>query len=137
MKRGSLLNTYLLSFVLCFCVAGIANGQETIQKIKSVVVSDNSLTISVVNFAKGPFNVVFNGTTLPNTYDRPAQIFYATLPAQPDPGTYLLTISKAGTILGSADVTVGAVGPQGPQGGNRSSGVARRNRSARPTGAKR
>ena len=149
MKRGSLLNTYLLSFLLCFCVAGIASGeeshrtgvvpepvgradtlhdlpQETIQKIKNVVVDDNNntLTISVVNFAKGPFNIVFNGTTLPNTYDRTAQIFQATLPGQPAPGTYLLTISKAkgNTILGSADVTVGAVGlqgemgPQGPQG---------------------
>jgi hypothetical protein len=125
-RTGCSLTLLLLALVLS---AGAVKAQgppaATQLEINRVEVNSatNQLTITGVNFGSGIPNVTLEGVPLIVIFSTPTMIV-AELPADTQPGTYLLKVSQGGGALqkDESDVTIGSVGapgpagPQGPQG---------------------
>ncbi|HEY9171943.1 MAG TPA: hypothetical protein VI136_06655 [Verrucomicrobiae bacterium] len=116
MKTHFPQNYFCLCLALLLALAVPAQAQVSQPTIKSTQLSGNTLTIQLQNFPSGSLTVRFNGLVVPNTYNQPAQQVVATLAIVPPPGTYLLNVARSSLIFATADVTIGAAGPQGPPG---------------------
>jgi len=134
-RSGALAWPARLSLFVGLAVAALvcATSQSTLAQLPSlpgspsilnakISASGTTMNITVQGFPQGPLAVKFNGVTLSATYNFAAGTIVATLPAVQSPGTYLLSISKSGMTMASADVTIGAVGPQGLTGATGATG---------------
>lgn len=116
--RGWLMGLTLLTFLLTVVPAFAAPGPTRLVIVSARVdVTAGTLTIDGHDFDDGQLTVTLNGMPLVVMSVTASEIV-STLPAGLDPGTYLLTVSvgPAVTQFDSFNVTLGAVGPQGPPG---------------------
>jgi hypothetical protein len=77
------------------------------------------MTIVGENFGSTIPTVKLEGNQIiVDRYDSATQTIVAFLPAKPEPGTYLLTVTTGGGTNNTteSDITIGAVGPPGPKG---------------------
>src|SRR5881394_4375166 len=100
---------------LGFLLTAASMRADSPPRILKTSLGGTTLTILGQNLPTGPLVVKFNNVILPFSYSQSSQTITATLPSVPPAGTYLLSVSKS-DVKATADVTIGATGPQGPAG---------------------
>jgi hypothetical protein len=134
-KRRILLGSFLMAMLLtttAFAQEGAVTVKSRIKPtaspnsvvVKKVTLSfpaDSSPTMTIVgeNFGSSTPTVKLEGKLLMvENFSSATQTIVAFLPAELNPGTYLLTVTTGGGSSNTteADLTIGAVGPPGPKG---------------------
>ncbi len=124
----------LLAFLLvAFALPAKAQLFSIISNTK-VNTSANTITIAGSGFSTKVKPAVNLGGTNLSVSSFTATSIVASLGSLTAPGTYLLTVTS-GITFAAADVTLGAVGPQGPQGLTGATGAAGPAGQTGPTGA--
>jgi hypothetical protein len=134
-KKGMLLGAFLTALLLTTTAFGQEGAVTVKSRIKptaspnSIVVkkvtlsfptdSSPTMTIAGENFGSTTPTVRLEGKQLVvESFSSATQTIVAFLPAELNPGTYLLTVTTGGGSSNTteSDITIGAVGPPGPKG---------------------
>jgi hypothetical protein len=111
-----MLSLRLFTITIVISANVVSAASAVAPQINSAVVNANQLTITGSNFGDTTPTVTLDGIPLVVAGFTDATAI-ATLPGSIGPGSYLLQVSNAqNRQTGTFDVTIGAVGPQGPQG---------------------
>src|ERR1041384_6837990 len=96
--------------------AAQGGGAPTVPSVLTTIVNYSTGQITVLGQGLSPTGVAptatFNGSALvPTSFGNTSMV--ASLPSNLAAGTYLLTITNSQNQMVSADITIGAAGPQG------------------------